>query len=66
MDGISPRAANTVWIRFVVSLAAALIALFTEGTTSLAAAVAVAASFLATSVVSLLQANRAGVAAHAA
>ncbi|MGV2902103.1 SdpI family protein [Microbacterium sp. AGC62] len=59
-------AAKTVWIGFVVSLVAALIALFAEGTAALIAAVAVAAVFLATSVVSLLQANRAGAVAHAA
>ena len=58
-------AAKTVWIGFVVSLAAALIALVTEGTVSLIAVVAVAAIFLATSVLALLQANRAGAAAHA-
>lgn len=58
-------AAKTVWIGFVASLGAALIALVTEGTVSLVAGVVAAAIFVATSVVALLQANRAGAAAHA-
>lgn len=58
-------AAKTVWIGFVASTVAAVVALVTEGTASLVAAVVVAAIFLATSVVSLVQANRAGAAAHA-
>lgn len=58
-------AAKTVWIGFVVSIAAALISLFTEGTVSLVAGVVVAAIFVATSVVALMQANRAGAAASA-